>query len=322
MFKPLKALCVALPLAVASFAALADYPERPLRLYVATAPGGTADIVARLIAKEVQESFGQPVLVENRTGGVAGSIATSALLAQPADGYTAVYQTTAMTILPWLTDKLTFNPERDLVPVIRTGTSPYVFVVRASFPGKTFNDFIAHARANPGKLSCSTIGVGSAPHLALELLQREAGIDILHVPYRGFALAFPDLQSGRIDCSVEAPVIVQAHVSAGTLRALAITSRDAPRDMPGAFPVATRYPSVDVAGWGGFFVSAKTPQPIIEKMHTAFRKALENPQLAAKLRESGLQSEPQSIVEFQRIIDADRQRYGSIVKARNIKLQE
>ncbi|QHE87525.1 Bug family tripartite tricarboxylate transporter substrate binding protein [Hydrogenophaga sp. BPS33] len=304
--------------AMAASLAHAEYPERPLRIYVATAAGGGADLVIRAIAEKAQQFLGQPIVIENRTGGAAGSVATQALLASPPDGYAAVYQTTTMAILPSLT-KLPFDPE-ELVPVIRTGSSPYAIVVASNFPAKNFDEFVAYAKSRPGKLNCSTIGVGSAPHLALELLLKEANIDIVHVPYRGFALAYPDLRTGRIDCSIEPPLSLTNYVRSGDLRALGVTQKMPAAEVPDAFPIATKYPGVDVQGWGGIFVSKKVPKAVVDRLHADLAKAIRDPAVAKRLVELGVQSDAEPAEVFAATIEADRKRYADIVKARNIKL--
>lgn len=301
-------------------AAMAEFPERPVHIYVPAAPGAASDVAIRLVAEKAREHLGQNILIENKSGGVAGSIATRTALSAPADGYAVVYQTSAMTIYPWLSDRMTFDPEKDLTPVIRVGTTQYVVVVRADSPIRTFDDFVAHAKANPGKVSCSTIGVGAAPHLVLELINQDAGIDILHVPYRGFSLAYADLQSGRIDCSIEPPIVVRGQVQAGALRVIGHTGALA--DTVTGTPIRTRYPGVDVSGWGGLFVSAQTPKAVVDRLHGAFEKAINDPGIARALKDRGLQTDTETPDQFKGLVARDKARYGAIVKARQIKLTE
>lgn len=310
----LAALCVAL----AGSAAHAEYPERPLRIYHPTAPGGAGDISIRMISERAQQFFGQPIVIDNRSGGIAATIATQAFLQTPQDGYTAVFNTTAMTIFPWLS-KLAYEPQ-DLVPFAITGLSPYALVVNASFPARTFDEFVEYARTN--KVSCSTTGVGSPPHLALELMTKEAGIEVLHVPYRGFSLAYPDLQSGRISCSLEPPLSVLQYVRSGALRALAITSSRRTAELPDAVPMSQKYPGVNVVGWGGLFVTRKVPRNIVEKLHGAYQKALQSPDVVNRLKDLGVTIELQTLEAMAAMVEEDRARYGQIIKLRNIKLEE
>ncbi|MDO8942085.1 MAG: tripartite tricarboxylate transporter substrate binding protein [Desulfobacterales bacterium] len=307
----------ALGVALACSAVQAEFPERPLRIYHPTAPGGAADTSIRLISERAQQFLGQPIIIDNRSGGIAGTIATQAFLQTPQDGHTIAFNTTAMTIFPWL-GKMAYDPQ-DLVPFAVTGFSPYALVVNANFPAKTFDEFVEYAKTN--KLSCSTTGVGSPPHLALELLMKEANIDILHVPYRGFSLVYPDLHSGRISCSLEPPISVLQYVRSGSLRALAITSRGRSTELPDAVPISEKYPSVDVVGWGALFVSRKTPRNAVEKLHAAYQKAMQSPDVVSKLKGLGVTVEPQTLESMATMVEADRARYGQIIKMRNIKLE-
>lgn len=297
-----------------------EFPDRPVRIFVPSAPGAASDVAIRLVSEKAREFLGQSVVVENKAGGVAGSIATRAALSAPPDGYTVAYQTSAMTIYPWLSAQMGFDPDKDLAPVIRVGTTQYVVVVRADSPIRTFDDFVAHAKANPGKLSCSTIGVGAAPHLVLELINQDAGIDILHVPYRGFSLAYADLQSGRIDCSIEPPIVVRGQVQAGALRIIGHTG--AVTDTTTGTPIRVRYPNVEVSGWGGLFVAARTPQAVVDRLHGAFEKAIKDPAVAQALKDRGLQTDVESPAQFKELVARDKARYGAIVRSRQIRLTE
>ena len=297
--------------------ARAGFPERSIRLIVAFNAGGSIDVVARILAERLRVSFGQPVVVENRAG-AAGNIGAQSVASAAPDGYTILMTTSAIAINPWMTPT-TLNPAKDLVAVTRVAVSPYVLVVRPTLPVKSLEELIALAKAEPGKLTCSTYGVGSPPHLALELLKRAGGIDIVHAPYRGFGQALPDLMAGLLSCSIETPANIEQHVRAGSVRPVAVT-KDAPLAMfPGVVPISSVYPDVVVEGWQGIFLPAGTPRPVIDRINAEFVKVLRDPEIIKRLNELGFDPVGDTSEEATAVFNRDYERFGAII--RDLKLK-
>jgi tripartite-type tricarboxylate transporter receptor subunit TctC len=297
--------------------AKAAFPERPIRLIVAFAPGGSIDVVARLLAERLRASLGQPIVVENRAG-AAGNIGAQSVASAAPDGYTILMTTSAITISPWMSPT-SLDPAKDLIAVTRIALSPYVLVVRPSLPVNTLEEFVALAKAEPGKLTCSTYGVGSPPHLGLELFKRAAGIDFVHAPYRGFGQALPDLMAGLLSCAMETPANIEQHVRAGTVRPIATTSPAQLAMFPGAKPLASLYPDVVVEGWQGIFLPAGTPQAIVERINAEFAKVVREPDVVKRLREIGFDpvgdSSEAATAEFKR----DYERFGTLIRELKLK---
>jgi len=303
----------ALPMQTAN----AAFPERPIRLIVAFAPGGSIDVVARILAERLRVSLGQPIVVENRAG-AAGNIGAQSVASAAPDGYTILMTTSAITINPWMSPT-SLDPAKDLIAVTRIALSPYVLVVRPTLPVTTLEEFVALAKAEPGKLTCSTYGVGSPPHLGLELFKRAAGIDFVHAPYRGFGQALPDLMAGLLSCAMETPANIEQHVRAGTVRPIATTSPASLGMFPGAKPLASLYPDVVVEGWQGIFLPAGTPQAIVERINAEFARAVRDPDVVKRLREIGFDpvgdNSEQATAEFKR----DYERFGTLIRELKLK---
>jgi tripartite-type tricarboxylate transporter receptor subunit TctC len=298
-------------------AATAAFPERPIRLIVATPAGGSLDVVARILAERLRVSLGQAVVVENRSGG-AGNVGAQSVAAADPDGYTILMSTSVIAINPWIT-QAGFDPLKDLSPITRVALSPYVLVVRPTLPVKSLDEFIAFAKAQPGKLTCSTYGVGSPPHLALELLKQEAGIDVVHAPYRGFGQALPNLMTGLLDCSIETPANIEQHVTAGTIRAVAVTSPAALAKFPGAKPMASVSPKVVVEGWQIILAPAKTPQGVVDQLSRELAKIIREPGVDKRLRELGFEPVGDAPAEASTVLKRDYEGFGSLIRALKLK---
>lgn len=298
-------------------AATAAFPERPIRLIVATPAGGSLDVVARILAERLRVKLGQPVVVENRPGG-AGNVAAQSIAAADPDGYTLLMSTSVIAINPWLS-QAGFDPVKDLVAITRVALSPYVLIVRPSLPVKSLDEFIAFAKAQPGKLTCSTYGVGSPPHLALELLKREAGIDVVHAPYRGFGQALPNLMTDLLDCSIETPANIEQHVSAGTIRAVAVTSLAPLAKFPGAKPMASAHPRVVVEGFQIILVPAKTPQGVVDRLNQELARIIREPEIDKKLRELGFEPVGDTSSEASAILKRDYEGFGPLIRSLKLK---
>lgn len=295
----------------------AAYPDRPVRLIVPFPPGGSIDAVARLIAEKLRVPLGQPVVVENRSG-ATGNIGTQAVAKSDPDGYTLLMHTSAIVINPWLT-KAAFDAQRDFIPITRTATTPYAFVVRSTLPIKTLEDFVKYAKQHPGKLTCSTYGIGSPPHIALELLKQAAKVDVVHLPYRGFTQALPDLASGQLDCAMDSPTNVQPHVRSGMLHAVGVTAKTPYPLFPSAAAIAHTYPGTEVEGWQGILAPAGTPKATIDRLNSEIVKIVRGSEVQAKLRDLGFTPVGDTPVEFSTIFKEDYERFGRIIQSQGIR---
>jgi tripartite-type tricarboxylate transporter receptor subunit TctC len=302
-----------LALALVSTAALAadttaadGFPSHPIRLIVPYAAGGAADSVARIVAKRVGASIGQAIVIENRGGG--GSIIGTELVksANP-DGYTLLLgQSGPISINPAVYAALPYDPVRDFAPISMTTAYPYIMVVSPALGVKTFGDFIALARRKPGELNYGTTGVGAANHLVTELLDSKAGIRMTHVPYRGTALAVADLIAGQVQVVFADPVSALPQINAGTLLALAVTSRERSPIAPTVPTVAeSGYPGFDAIGWHGILAPAGTPSAIIDKLNAEIVKALKDPDTTKLLEQQAMQIVGDSPADFAGFIKKD-----------------
>ena len=298
-----------------AFAAHAGFPQKPVRLIVPFAAGATSDVVARFVAIQLKDRLGQPVVVDNRPG-ATGIIAAQALLASPADGHTLMLQSTSIAIAPSL-NKLSFDIHRDLAPIARIAATPYVFVVGAGSPFKSMDELIAGARQHPGKISCGTYGVGSPPHMALEMLNRAAAVRLVHVPYRTPTLT--ELASGVLDCAIETPSNALIHERGRTGRALGVTWSTPLPSLPGAQPIAARYPNTAVQGWIGIFAPARTPQAAIAAMHKALNEITASAEFTRLIDTMGLSPvQDDSPEKFSRALRQEEERFSAIIKEQKI----
>lgn len=306
---------IALLLGVAGFCAHAEYPDKPIRLVVPFATGQSADVLSRFVADRLKDKLGQPVVVDNRPG-ASGIVATQALLAAPADGYTLMLQSLSIAIVPSIT-KVNFDVLKDLQPIARLSVAPAVFIVGANSPYHGMAEFIEGARKNPGRLSCATFGVGSPPHVALEMLNGAAGIQILHVPYRTSTLT--DLVSGVIDCAVETPASALVHAQGKTGRALGVSTRSALPSVPSATPIAASYPGTEIESWIGVFASAGTPPAVTKRIEASINDIVRDPafeKLNATMGLSPVQAD--NARTFGKDFQDEFQRFRTVVHNRKI----
>lgn len=317
--KVLPGLLLSMILTVAFDAAAQSYPTRPIRLVVGYAPGGGTDSVARVFADKVSQSLGQPVIVDNRPG-AAGNIASDYVVRAAPDGYTVLMGNVGpMAVNPYLY-KLSFDPKRDLAPVTLLATAPLLVVVNPKLPVHSLQDLVALARKQPGKLSYSSAGVGSSNHLAGALFNIEAGTDIVHVPYKGAAPAVTDLISGQVQVSFQTLPSVGSNVKANLLRALAVTSAVRSPVFPDV-PTAAQagLNNFEVSAWYSIVVPAGTPRPVIERLHDAFVKALNQKDVIEKLRAEGALPAGTSPEEFGKFMQAESEKWGRVVKLSGMK---
>jgi tripartite-type tricarboxylate transporter receptor subunit TctC len=294
------------------------YPSRPVRIVVGFAAGGPNDIIARLIGQWLSERLGQPFVIDNRPG-AASNIGTEAVVKAPPDGYTLLLAASTNAINAALYDKLNFNFIRDIAPVASIIRTPNVMLVNPLFPAKTVPDFIAYAKANPGKINMASAGSGSASHLSGELFKTMAGIDMVHVPYRGGAPALTDLLAGQVQVYfVPIPASIE-HIKAGSLRALAVTTATRSGVLPDIPALGEFLPGYEASGWFRVCAPRNTPSEIVSKLNTEINSALTDPKMKARLADVGGTVFPGSSADFGKFIAAEAEKWRKVIRAANIK---
>jgi tripartite-type tricarboxylate transporter receptor subunit TctC len=294
------------------------YPWRPVRIIVGFAAGGTTDIVARLIAQGLSEHLGQQFVVENRPG-AATNIATEAVVRSSADGYTLLAVTVSNTVNTTLFDKLSFNFVRDIAPVAGLISSPLVLEVNRSVPAQTVGELIAYAKANPGRTTLASFGTGTSSHVAGELFKMVSGINMVHVPYRGSAPMLTDLLGGQVQAAFDNLPASVEHIKAARLRALAVTTIARSAALPDVPTIGEFLPHFEALAWVGIGAPRNTPVSIIDKLNDEINTALAHPQMKARFDELGGTPMPITPAQFQRLIAADTEKWGEVIRAANIK---
>jgi len=284
------ALALALTLVSAAAAPADDYPTRPIRLIVPFAAGGAADSVARIIGKRVGDALGQTFVIEDRGGG-GGIIGTELVKNADADGYTLLLgQSGPISINPGIYPKLSYDPEKDFVPITMTTSYPYIVVVNPSLGVKTLQELVALAKSRPGQLNYGTAGVGASNHLVTELFDSRAGIKMTHIPYRGTSPAVADLIAGQVQVVFADPVSALSQVNAGSLIAIAVTSKERAPVAPDVPTISeSGYPGFDAIAWHGIMAPAGTPPAIVGRLNTEIVKALKDPQTAKLIEAQSIQ---------------------------------
>ena len=317
----LQMFAAAFALLSASAAFTQSYPSKPVRIMVGYAPGGGVDTTARLVGQGLSELWGTPVVIENRPG-AAGNLATELTAKAPPDGYTLVLcNIGSHSVTPArFGKKLTYDPIGDFAFPSMIGGVPNLFMVHPSFPARTLKQYIAYAKANPGKVNFGSSGVGASPHLSIELLKIMTGINIVHVPYKGAAVALSDVMSGHIESSVGnlagAPL---AAVKAGRVRALGVTSARRNKQLPEVPTFAEAgIPGYDVTGWYGICTQSKVPQPVVMKLNADLHKVLAGP-LKTRLEEQGIDVTPSTPEQFQAHVKAEIEKWTKVVVAAKLE---
>ena len=316
-FLLLAASATALP-ARPSTAEAQVYPSHSARLIVPFPPGGPNDVLARLIGQWLHERLGQPFIIDNRPG-AGGNIGTEAVVKAAPDGYTLLLINSNHTVNATLYDRLNYNFIRDIVPVAPIIHLPLVVVLNPLVPAKTLLEFIAHAKANPGKLNYASVGNGSTPHVAGELFKMMTGIDLVHVPYRGGVPAVTDLISGQVQAMFIVPGLVTEHIKAGKLRAVAVTSATRSDVLPDVPTVNSIVKGYDATTWFGIGAPKNTPSGIVDKLNKEINAALADPKIKAQLADLGGTSLTLSPAEFAKLIADDTEKWGNVIRAANIK---
>jgi len=320
----LRALLATLGLAALAPAALAQgpawQPEHPIRLVVPYGPGGSSDVIARLLAGEMSKTLGQTVFVDNK-GGASGTIAMQEVARAAPDGYTIVLgHVGTLAVNPAMLARLPYS-DKDFEPIGLLAKVPMVFAVGAKVPAKNFAEFIALAKAHPGKLSYGSAGNGSAGHLAFEMLKVASGIDVVHVPYKGTGAQLQDLLAGNTDAASAGPPGLIPHAKSGRIRIIASGS---PQRLPALPDVPTvaelGYPGFDSSQWFGLLAPAKTPAPVLARIQQAAAKALQMPMVQERLRADGSTPAPLDGPQFAAFIRSERERWGEVVRKAKLKV--
>ena len=309
----------ALP-AVSQMAWAQAYPSRPVRILVGFPPGGPADILARLIGQPLSERLGQPIIIENRAG-AQGKIATEAVTRAPADGYTLLLVVPGNAIADVLYDKLNFNFIRDTAPVAGISNGPLVMEVNPAIPVHSVPEFIAYGKARPGKINFASPGNGSTIQLCGELFKIMAGVDMIHVPYRGNAPALTDLIAGQVQVMfADMPSSIE-HVKAGELRALAVTTAERWKILPDVPTVNEFLPGFEASNWFGIAAPRSTPPEIVDKLNREINAALGEPEMKARFADLGAAVLAGSPADFGKFIAAEAEKWTKVIRTAHIKVE-
>lgn len=319
--KMLIVLIMALCSAFNALAQTASYPAKPIRLLVGYAPGGATDIIARTIAAKLQESLGQPVIVENKPGATSNIATEMVVKAQP-DGYTLLLGTIANATNMTAYKNPGYDTLRDLVPITQTMSAPSVLAVHPSVPAKNLRELIALAKAQPGKLTYASSGTGGSPHLAGELLKLRAGIDLLHIPYKGATPGMTDLLGGQVTMSFQTALSAIPHLQSGKLNVIAVAATRRMTLLPNVPTMAEAgLPDFEVSSWNGLFAPAKTPPEIISRLHQATVKVLALPEVRDKLAAQGAESVGSTPEEFRAYVRAEIDKWARVIRASGMPIE-
>jgi tripartite-type tricarboxylate transporter receptor subunit TctC len=318
-FLHLAAGAAALP-AVSRFARAQAYPSRAVRLIVPIAPGGAGDITARLIGQWLSERLGQQFVIDNRPGG-GTNIGTEAVVRAPADGYTLLMVGGYNAINATLYDRLNFDFLRDIAPVAGIIRLPFVMVVNPSVPAKTVPEFTAYAKANPGKINLGSPGIGSPGHVAGELFKMMAGVDLVHVPYRGGGPVMTDLLGGQVQVLFGSTSLTIEQIRADKLRPLAVTTATRWETLPDLPTVDEFLPGFEASAWGGLGAPRNTPAKIIDALNKEINVALADPRMKARLADLGGAVLAGSPADFGKLIAEETEKWGKVIRAANIKAE-
>jgi tripartite-type tricarboxylate transporter receptor subunit TctC len=289
------------------------YPTRPVRIIIGVPPGGPLDLSARLIGQRLSERLGQPFIIDNRPG-AGGNLGTEAVVRAPPDGHTLLLAFAANAINASLFATLNYDFIRDIAPVASINRIPIVLAAHPAFPAKTVPELIAYAKANPGKVDMATPGKGTGPHLAGELFKMMAGVEMVHVPYRGSGPMMPDLLSGQVKIAFDAASSFIAHIRAGKLRALAVATATRLEALPEVPTVAETVPGFEASGWCGIGAPRNTPTAIIDTLNREINAALADPAIEARLADVGAVVLAGSPADFGQFIAEETRKWAKVVR--------
>jgi tripartite-type tricarboxylate transporter receptor subunit TctC len=296
------------------------YPSRPIRLVAPFPAGGPVDLFARLIGQWLSEHLGQAVIIDNRAG-ASGNIGTEAVARAPSDGYSLLYISSNNAWNAALYENLNFNFVRDIEPVASTIRAIGVLVVHPSFPARSVPELIAYAKANPGKITMASAGIGTGPHIWGELFKMMAGVDMLHVPYRGAGPALTDLLAGHVSVMFDVLSTSLEHIRAGKLRALGVTAATRLDMLPDVPTISEFVPGYEASGWGGIGVPRNTPIAVIDKLGQEINAGLADPKLKARITDLGATVFASSHAEFASFVVEYTEKWGKIIRSTGAKLQ-
>jgi tripartite-type tricarboxylate transporter receptor subunit TctC len=314
------AALAAMTVAGAAFAQGAEgFPSRPIRLIVASAPGGTQDTVGRIVAEGLSERLGQPVVADNR-GGAAGVLGCEITAKSNPDGHTMVIVSASYAVHPSVRKTMPYDSLRDLVPVGIGGTGPYLLATHPSVPAKTLGEFITWAKSRPGQVNYASVGVGSPPHLAAELLNSMAGLKTVQIPYKGGGAVMPDLLAGRVSYFFGSVSTLVAHIRAGRLHGIGVTTLQRDPAMP-ELPTfdESGLKGYEVTGWYGILAPAKTPKAIVNRLNTELRHTAANPQIQKQLRARGIEPSQATAEEFAALLRREIPKWAKLMKAAGVE---
>jgi len=298
-----------------------EYPARPIRAIVGFLPGGGTDILARDIGQKLSMAFRQQVIIDNRAGG-GGVIAATLAKDSPPDGHTIFFGTISTLAVNVATKaKLPYDPVRDYAPITTISFIPYLLVVNPAVPAKSTREFIALAKASPGKINYGTTGIGGGAHLALELFRTMGGFDMVHIPYKGGAQLLSEIFAGQIQVAYSVPGVALQHIATGKLRVLAVSSAKRNATLPEVPPIAEAVPGYEATSWQGVVAPARTPRAIVDRLHAEIVKALHSPELGGRLKAEGAEIGGGSPEAFGTLIRTEIAKYVNLVKQTGIRVE-
>jgi tripartite-type tricarboxylate transporter receptor subunit TctC len=302
--------------------AQSDYPNRPVRIVVPSTPGGGTDTFARLIAQHLSITLGQQFIVDNRPGG-GTLIGMDAVVHAPADGYTLYMSPSTTTTMHIVRKSMPYDVRRAFAPVTQVVVLPQALIIHPSVPAKTMQEFIALAKRDPGKLTYGSAGIGTAPHMSMELLKSMAGMNIQHIPYRGVSQSLTDVLGGRISGMILNVLTSKPSVDAGKLRALGVTSLTRSEAMPDVPPIAQAgVLNYEALQWFGVLAPAGTPAAIVDLLQRKISEGMKTPEMKARLATDGAEPVANTPAEFAALIDAEMEKWTAVAKAANIQPEE
>ena len=309
-------------LVCAGAAAAQSYPNRPIRIVIPWPPGQATDLMARIVAMKLSEQFGYQVVADNRPG-ASGLIGTEIAAKATPDGYTVLAASSGPISISPLLQKVPFDPVKDLTPVAHVVSAPFLLVSHPALPPKTAREFVAYGRANPGKLRFGTSGTGATAHLFTEAFNSRAGLQAIHVPYKGSVPALIDVMGGQVEYALETVAATFPHVKAGKLRAYGVTTPKPSALAPGIEPLATAadLPGFEVVGWIGVMMPSGTPKAIVDRVSGAVDKAMQSPDTGERLAAAGLEVDYRNAAGMSDYLKVLRERYADIIKKNNIRIE-
>ena len=319
MSRPITALAAALALCVATAAFAQSYPQRPIKLIVPLAAGGTGDTLARTVGEEMAKELGQPVVIENKPG-AGGLVGTELVANAPADGYTLLAVSPSHVINPALHAKKTYDPIKGFEPITVMANTHQIIVAHPSVPAADLKSLIEYAKKNPGKLNYGSAGIGSATHLNMELFRSMAGIDIVHVPYKGSTQARQDVLAGQVHLAMDGLLPVQPLIKEGRLKPIGLTSSKRAQSNPEIPTIGEVVKGYATDTWYGILAPAGTPKDVLAKLHAAASKALHSPSVRDRLTKLGAEPVGNSAEEFRKLLEAEQKVWARVVRESGAKV--